>query len=608
MARIANPSKYQAKLFDFIEHGEGNALVAAVAGSGKSTSLIHAMSLIKPSKTVRFFAFGKDIVEDLKTKVPHSQNISVSTIHSYGMRAIMKHCDVKPEIDDRKYNKYVDDMYIDMKDGTDTLADFRRRVMPLINLAMVNMANTWELILEMTNKYDLPATENDCKMVLAMIRRGEKELGTISMTDMIHLPVALKMKVDKFDFVMIDECQDLSELQRALVLMAVRKGGRYIAVGDERQAIFGFAGADADSFNKFRLLPNTTELPLSVCYRCPKEVIKLAQRLVPQIEAFESNGEGIVNHDDSVNSIQAGDMILCRSTYPLVKLGFQYIAAGIKAVIVGRDIGKNLVTMIRKTKATSFDTMYEKFKIELEKIESDLIQIKGLSKDDVKTNTQYSSFVDKVDAIRVVADGCGDLEEVIDKIEKIFSDDKKDGIILSTIHKAKGLEANNVYIIHPELMPSKNAKLDWEKQQEQNLMYVAYTRPKRKLGFVTDFDAYSGQSVVKAGRSTKVESKSQEFPTEPTYAIPAALPNIGDVVTNEYTIQSILNMTSKFGSTKKYVMISRTGITVTKLGSMQHAKVVDGKGLVEGSRVRIKAPIKSIYNGQLELGMLEVVE
>jgi ATP-dependent exoDNAse (exonuclease V) beta subunit len=61
---------------------------------------------------------------------------------------------------------------------------------------------------------------------------------------------------------------------------------------------------------------------------------------------------------------------------------------------------------------------------------------------------------------------------------------KKEGIALSTIHKAKGLEANNVYIACPSLMPSRSATQDWEKEQEHNLMYVAFTRAKNKLVFL----------------------------------------------------------------------------------------------------------------------------
>ena len=58
-------------------------------------------------------------------------------------------------------------------------------------------------------------------------------------------------------------------------------------------------------------------------------------------------------------------------------------------------------------------------------------------------------------------------------------------VCLSTVHKAKGLEADNVWIILPDKLPlnRKNQKA-WEKEQEFNLKYVAYTRAKKVLNLV----------------------------------------------------------------------------------------------------------------------------
>jgi len=65
----------------------------------------------------------------------------------------------------------------------------------------------------------------------------------------------------------------------------------------------------------------------------------------------------------------------------------------------------------------------------------------------------------------------------------VFSDDKQ-GIAFSTVHKAKGLEADRVFILHPEMMPHPKASKPWEQQQERNIKYVSETRSKEYLGFV----------------------------------------------------------------------------------------------------------------------------
>ena len=88
-------------------------------------------------------------------------------------------------------------------------------------------------------------------------------------TDMIFLPIKFGVAVKQYDFVFIDECQDLNSCQRELMQKAIKPNtGRFVAVGDPAQAIYGFAGADSDSFKKLCNIPNTIQLPLSVCYRC----------------------------------------------------------------------------------------------------------------------------------------------------------------------------------------------------------------------------------------------------------------------------------------------------------------------------------------------------
>jgi superfamily I DNA/RNA helicase len=57
-------------------------------------------------------------------------------------------------------------------------------------------------------------------------------------------------------------------------------------------------------------------------------------------------------------------------------------------------------------------------------------------------------------------------------------------LTLCTVHKAKGLEWNRVYILDEFLMPSKYARQAWQQQQETNLQYVAVTRAKQELKFI----------------------------------------------------------------------------------------------------------------------------
>ena len=104
---------------------------------------------------------------------------------------------------------------------------------------------------------------------------------------MIWIPTASKLPMDTYKWVLVDEAQDLSAAQLRIIRSSLAEGGRMLAVGDPNQAIYAFAGADCNSFERVTELAGGTTLPLNVCYRCPKSHIKLAQEIVPTIEAAD---------------------------------------------------------------------------------------------------------------------------------------------------------------------------------------------------------------------------------------------------------------------------------------------------------------------------------
>ena len=110
----------------------------------------------------------------------------------------------------------------------------------------------------------------------------------------------------------------------------------------------------------------------------------------------------------------------------------------------------------------------------------------------------------------------------VEKINIIFSGEKEDSILLSTVHRAKGLEADRVFIYQPSILENNRlATKDWEKATEQNLRYVAYTRPKKVLGFIKEEwgdkhkNPYSGVSIEAEVNKMRelLNFKPIEFPT-----------------------------------------------------------------------------------------------
>jgi DNA helicase-2/ATP-dependent DNA helicase PcrA len=524
------PSVYQQGIYDFITNGQGNAVVSAVAGSGKTTTLINALNLIPSELNVLFLAFNKSIAQELSERVPKSAtNIEVKTLHAYGYLSLKK--SRKSEIDNSKYKKILNDILSysvifdleflkkynfkpsQIKMVDDFLFDdsekeligdkvpYFSRVQKLSELGRLNLVDLKnqdlgiEQLRELALKHNVEIINGECYRAWLLIKLGASYLDKADFTDMVFLPNHLNLQTQKYDIVFVDECQDLNACQRELMKKAIKPNtGRFIGVGDEKQAIYGFAGADSDSFQKLIDIPNTITLPLSVCYRCGTDIIDYAKKIVPTIEASPNAKKGLINLDASYKYITKGDMVVCRNTMPLVSLCMKYLSQGIKAYVMGTDISASLITMIencrKKTEKFSCENVFARIYAEKDKLVKNIMSKEKCTEQEANENTLIISFTDKIHTLETLSRGCLTGDDLIAKLKIIFSDDSE-GICLSTIHKSKGLEADRVFIIHEDLMPSKHAKKDWEKLQEQNLMYVAYTRAKSVLGFVTDFDAYS---------------------------------------------------------------------------------------------------------------------
>jgi len=478
------PSKYQIDIWEFVVNGKGNGIIEAVAGSGKTSTIVDALSLIPSDKKVIYFAFNKAIVEELSKRVPQRQTLQVKTLHGFGFGCIRsKIKNVK--LDDRKVTKVISVLIKEWEEEY----EYGQRVKKLVDLLRNNLIETEGELRQEGLRHNIELMNNECGRAFEVLELLKNSPYEIDFCDMVYEPAAHDYTIPYYDFVFIDECQDLNRAQQELVKKAAGKFGRIIAVGDPHQAIYGFAGADVNSFNRLADMPNTTKLPLSVNYRCGAAIAKLAIEMVPEFEAWEHAKEGEVDYKAKKDSIVGGDMVLCRNTAPLVKLCFEFLREEKKAYVKGADIGKGLTRWCNKSKTNKIDELWRYFDSELEKI-LHLLRNRniGASEEELREMMQYVLMHARVETIKVIAasGNCQTVFEIVEKIKTIFKD-SAEGICLSTIHKAKGLECKRVFIIDKFLMPSKYAKQQWQKDQETNIEYVAYTRAKDYLGFVNDW-------------------------------------------------------------------------------------------------------------------------
>ena len=271
---------------------------------------------------------------------------------------------------------------------------------------------------------------------------------------------------------MVDEVQDLSKLQYELIKKLKTTHGRMVAVGDKKQAIYSFQGSNLDTLQNIECAPNTVSLPLSITYRCSKNVVKEANKVFPnEIFAADNAIDGEIIECGNFVNAESGDFILCRNNFPLVQAFLQLIKCGKKCSILGRDFGDELVSLINNVSG-----IYE-FEHMLVQLEEKLKE-RGIRKP--MNSEVYRSLNEKVNILIDLYKYFGDLETVKNRMYDIFTDESN-GIVLSTIHKSKGLEANNVYFLNKDLIPSKYAETELALYSEKCLKFVGITRSKNKL-------------------------------------------------------------------------------------------------------------------------------
>lgn len=503
------PNKYQQDIFDFIQHGNGNSVINALAGSGKTSTIVNAVKLIPSTCNALFIAFNKEIVKELEKKLAGVKNVQVKTLHSLGLLMIRRNLGTNIEIDEYKYRTFIKKNIKQLSSAdfdkmtTKLMQQYTDNVIQLCDLGRYNLAQCEKDLLQVSARHDIPIIDDECNAVLNVMKWGRENTTSIDFTDMVWLPYELTLNPIglQYDYIFIDECQDLNAAQRELFLRCFRRGTRFIAVGDKKQAIYSFAGADAESFAKLQNLPNTTTLPLPISYRCPKKVVNLANQFVDTMECREGAPDGEIVHNVSIKDIHDGDMVLCRTKMPLIKLYMRYLRMGVKSYVRGQDIGLNLLRMVDKTEqivlnvSLQKDGVFARLYDDLFEERNRLMIKRGMDLEDATLSNQIMNKYDSIKALEILAEGLTSARDLHDRIENVFAE-SADGVCLSTIHKAKGLEANNVYILCKTLMPSRLATQDWEKEQEQNLMYVAYTRAKYKLGFVSETEISPSAGMI----------------------------------------------------------------------------------------------------------------
>ena len=501
-------------------------VVSAYAGAGKTTLLCSLFEKI--SGDAAFFAFNKQIVTELQDRGIQS----VFTAHSMGLKIVrdaasrrgLKFSFKNPNnstVFDRLYKTYITRRFGAAEPYSNR--EFLYRIRKLYEFAQYNLAGLPDNIKEISRSAkkqedfleSVKAASPDAvskvaeicncnpsdaeivfdilcnriwefRVALGFGSRYMNGIGySLNFNDMIFLPAVMPLIRPEHQFtnVLIDECQDLSKASQMMLLGLVKPEGRFVAVGDGKQAINGFAGANPKAFQELIEYADNNVVKLPISRRCSKAVTMEAKAYVEDFECLPNAPEGLVM-EDSVLSAGPNDMVIFRKYKPLVALAHEFISQGRKIAVKEREISELLQYAIASCKTEKVSDVLDTISQLKQQEIGYLVNTFKMKESDAAKTRRMEGWESAFQFAKNIIDSFKPLIKTQFEayVNDIFNPQRKGAILLTTAHSAKGLEAEKVYVVNlEEDFKARKSQSPEMAEQETFLKYVAITRAKHTL-------------------------------------------------------------------------------------------------------------------------------
>lgn len=483
----------QQALIDSVVSGEC-ACGEALAGCGKTTIIIESANDM-PKRKLELICFNVRNAEEVNSNPKKPSNLTAYRFHQKCLRTLGR---VNVKVKSFTAGKWTNGKNEDIIRRDPIFDSFNRALskdekisakenFDAADQCLRLLKNTYvdpsfTDVINLMNRYQIsPSMPRDefANKILSFLRISDEDQYNVDYDDMIRFCVLRGLGSNIIsDVFAIDEAQDNTPM-RTMLMKQMQENSQVVFIGDRRQAIYAFAGSDCKSMeNIINLLDDVKLLPLTINFRCDKNIIREAQKLVPDIKYLESKEDGIVTHSemkDLHKHLQPGDVGISRYNRVIIPECFKLIRSGKPATIQGADFGKMLKSQISGFKATSMDDFYTRLNSWYDK------QCK-YSEECVSDAT-----TERFACLKFLADNSDTVEDIARTIEGIFSDKTHaDTYMFSTGHRSKGLEWDRVHILDSSNFICRREGITAEQaQQELNIMYIAQTRARHFLNFVS---------------------------------------------------------------------------------------------------------------------------
>ena len=427
---------------------------------------------------VCFFAHNNTTKDDLVRHLP--PKTPVYTFHGAGMAAII-----------RRYRYQKLDNYRSEKLISDITGKFLRDMSPsekfnwlgikrLVHyFKLENFEPTPENYSYCRTKYPALSVFNFPddwqKRCQQLMERAAIPNGSVEFVDMLWMGSQCVVS-PLYDVGFVDESQDISNCAYNLVTRLCRN---VVFCGDKNQCINAFAGASEEMYDKIESVSDAV-LPLKMSLRNPPFICDMANHIRPGgIIQGPNKGPGsqaTIDYESLPGELAALSpkdcLLISRTNAALISCAIKLHKLGVPCQIVDKDLADEVKYFFKGFNTTSLPKLHDRI---------DAYQNKYKH----SKNEMWKQMVaDKASYARELLDASKNWSDLMELIEVTFSA-KPHSYKLSSIHKAKGLEAPNIFILNPPIELPIAMQHPIGKEQETNLAFVAVTRCAMNLFWVT---------------------------------------------------------------------------------------------------------------------------
>lgn len=465
------PTPEQTAIISAATNSSDNLLISALAGAAKTSTLVMVANAL-PKTSMLCISFNKRIATEMKERLP--ANCTSMTLNGLGHRVWSDTIGKRLTLNTKKTYELLTEL-VNTLGGAEKQEAYERfgEMLKAIGFGKTcGYVPTGEFPSakglfndqEFFDHLDEEPTDIERYLIREVSLRSMElaKGGVIDFDDQLLMPTVFPSSFPQYPLVLIDEAQDLSALNHAMIRKFAKK--RLIAVGDECQSIYGFRGAHQNSMDLLKQTFSMRTLLLSVSFRCPISVVEAARWRAPHMEYPEWAKPGEVRSfpEWSAEDIPMDAVIICRNNAPLFQMAMRLIKAKRYPELVGNDIGKALLKVMKK------------FGPPETSVEDALKKLAAWKSRKLARARDPGPVEDQASCIEVFFEDAKNLGDAIIYAESLFS--MVGPVKLMTGHKAKGLEFETVLFLDPFLCR--------DNQQDKNLRYVIQTRAKQNLYYV----------------------------------------------------------------------------------------------------------------------------